>query len=322
MLTTLPQQLGQGAAYENEVLGPALRELQGESVVVVAGAAAATKMNVPALRSEDTLLSVLSHVTAGGATVNDTANSSIVSTKAFGTVTISGNPVDAQTVTVNGNVYTFKTTPTDARHVQITAGDNTAMAAALALAINAYENRRLDSNWNSPAVVATSSLGVVTVTSVADVAGNGPIVTDIGTTITISSTDPGAVTATFVAAGNTDAVVVNGVTFTIKTVPVNLDVDMPIEANNTDQAAELARIINAYQNKFSTLGAAATSSGAVATITASDPRTGNSIKLSEAATNVAVTGSGFLTGGTATGGITSTTNNAANTMVVTFYNKQ
>lgn len=68
MLTTLPQQLGQGAAYENEVLGPALRELQGESVVVVAGAAAATKMNVPALRSEDTLLSVLSHVTAGGAT--------------------------------------------------------------------------------------------------------------------------------------------------------------------------------------------------------------------------------------------------------------
>jgi hypothetical protein len=322
MLTTLPQELGQGGAHENEVLGSALRELQGESVVVVAGALAGTKMNVPALRSEDTLQAVISYLTAGGPPVNDTANCSISSTKAFGTVTISGNPLDGETVTVNGNVYTFKTVPTDARHVLITLGDNTAMAAALAAAINAYENRRLDGNFNSPAVVATSALGVVTVTSVADEAGNGPIVTDIGATITISSTDPGAVTATVVGAGVGDAITVNGVTFTIATPVVDLDLQVTDEATDALQAAEFSRAINAYQNKFGTINAAASALGNVVTITAAEPRTGNSIMLSEAATNVAVTGAGFLTGGTATGGFTSTTNNAANTMHVTFYNKR
>lgn len=307
---------------DTDPLAPAVEELQRESVVVAAGAAAGTKMDVPALRLEDTLKSVISHVTAGGATADDTANCSIVDTRAFGTVTISGNPLDGETVTVNGAVFTFKTTPTDARHVLITPGDNTAMAAALRDAINAWENRRLDGNFNTPGVVATSAAGVVTVRSVGDAEGNGPIVTDIGTTITIDSTDPGAVTATFAGAGDGDAVVVNGVTFTVKTTPVDLDVDMPVKGTDDEQAAELARAINAYQNKFGTLNAAATSAADVATITAAEPRSGNSITLTEAATNVAVSGSGFLTGGTSTGGITSTTNNSANTMVVTFYNKR
>jgi hypothetical protein len=323
-LITLPQELGQGAAHENEVLGPALRELQGEDVVVVAGAAAGTKMNVAPLRSEDTLQAVISYLTAGGPPVDDTANCSISSTKAFGTVTISGNPVNAETVTVNGVVYTFVTAGTedDVRDVTITPGNNPAMAAALAAAINAYENRRAGGGWNPPAVVATSLAGVVTVTSVADEVGNGPIVTSGGGTITISNTDPGAVTATSVSAVDTDTLVVNGVTFTVKTVPVDLDVDVPVEATDAEQATELARAINAYQNKFGTINAAASAATNVVTITASQPRTGNSIKLSELATNVAVTGSGYLTGGTATGGFTSTTNNAANTMHVTFYNKR
>jgi len=322
MLTTIPATLGEGAAFENEVLRQALKELQGLTTVVVAGAAAGTKMDVPALRTEDTLLSVLAFVTAGGGPVDDTANVTIVDTHAFGTITIAGDPVDGDTVTVNDAIYTFKDTPAAVRDVLITTGDDTAMALALSNAINEWENRRLDSNWNTPAVVASAALGVVTVTSVVDGAGNGPVVTDIGSTITISNADPSAVTATLVSAGNTDAVVVNGVTFTIKTVPVDLDVDMPVMGTDDEQAEELARAVNAYMTKFGTLDVVASFLSNVVTFTPFFPEAGNIISLTESATNVAVTGTGFLTDGTATGGITSTTNNAANTMVVTFHNKQ
>jgi hypothetical protein len=82
---------------------------------------------------------------------------------------------DADTVTVNTVVYTFKDAPTLPTHVKRTAGNNNANAAALAAAINAYEARYqgASNGMRLPEVVAVAASAVVTVTAVVDgVAGN------------------------------------------------------------------------------------------------------------------------------------------------------
>lgn len=226
MLTNPSGLVGDGGSISPDVLKQIVKELQGLKCAVVAGAAAGTKMNVAALRKEDTIIAVHGVLDAAGSAntpADDTANVTISETRATGTLTISGNPVAAETFVVNGVTYTFRAagTLTTSRDILITPGDNTAMAAAVAAAVNAYENRRLDTgNNNTPAVVATSALGVVTFTAVAD-----------GTA-------------------------------------------------------------------------------------------GNALTLTESATNVAVSGAGTLTNGTATGGFTSTTNNTGKTMTVWFFDKQ
>lgn len=263
----------------------------------------------------------------GGLFGDDKANITIQPTKASGTLTFTGAPTDGQTFVVNDVTYTFKTTPTLATHIARNTGGNQAaydaMAADTAAAINAYESRYLDGSTGHavPQVVATSAAGVVTITSIEDGVGNGPVVTDTGSTITVDSTDPAAVTATFVSAGNTDAVTVNGVTFTVKTTPVDLDVDMAVLATDTLQAAELARAIRAYANKYGTLDATATNLLGVVTIRPLSAKKGNIITLTEGLSNVAVSGSGLLSGGTATGGIKSTTDLTGESLVVYWFNK-
>lgn len=305
----------------------ALTEVQRLRISWVDGAAAGTKMDVAAMRTEDTLLSAGKFADTFAAPTDDIANITIQPTKASGTITISGNPVADETFVVNGVTYTFKATPTDKKHVKITAGNNTTMAAAAAAAINTVENSRdTIGNQAVPQVVATSALGVVTITATADGPGNGPVVTDTGTTITISNTDPAAVTATFVSAGNTDAVTitppgVTAVVFTIKTTPVNLEIDMGVKASDTLQAVETARIINAYEAKYGSLDVVATSALGVVTIRPKSVKKGNIITLTESATNVAVSGSGFLAGGTLTGGIKSTTDLSVATLCLVWFDK-
>lgn len=323
-LNTLPaaQKLGNPAELHKIV-----KELQGLRSTLVDGAAAGTKMNIAAMRDEDTILSAVILADTWAIPTDDTANITIQPTKASGTITVSGNPVDGETVTVNGTVYTWKNTPTARTHVKITAGNNTAMATAMRDAINNYENRvetRLHGDSaRVGGVVATSSAGVVTVTSVADGAGSGPVVTSSsGTTLAVVSTDPGAVTVTCATAVNNDTVTVAGVTFTIKTTVTDTDLHIAVKGTNTLQAAEIAKVVNAYEQKYGTLAAVATSAAAVATFSSRYGRTGNSIQLTEAATNVAVSGSGYLTGGTNTGGIKSTTNLATASLLVTWFDKQ
>jgi hypothetical protein len=303
-----------------------VKELQGLRSVVVNGAAAATKMDIAAMRTEDTILSAVVLADTWAVPVDDAANITIQATKASGTITISGNPTADETVTVNDVVYTWKATPTAKNHVQRTAGDNNAMAAALCAAINAYENRfetALNGDGNHVgAVVATVSTNVVTVTSVADGAGSGPIVTDTGTTITIANTDPGAVTATCVSVAEDDALTVNGVTFTAKDTPTDDELHADVKGTDTLMAAEFARIINAYEHIYGTLGVVATSALGVVTISSRYGRTGNSITLSDASTNVACSGSGYLANGTDTGGIKSTTDLSAASLLVTWFDKQ
>jgi hypothetical protein len=188
-----------------------LVEVQGRTMTVVTGATANTKINVAAMRKGDTLHNAIVFTDAGGAVADDAANMTIQDTHATGTLTISGNPVADETVTVNGNVYTWKAAANvkALNHVAITAGDNTAMAAALAAAINAYEARYQSQlhgdGWRTPAVSATSALGVVTVTALADgVAGNSITITEASTNVAASGATLAGGTATGGVKSTTD----------------------------------------------------------------------------------------------------------------------
>lgn len=319
---------GDGASVNPEVLKQIVKELQGLKCVVVAGAVNGTKMNVAALRKEDTLVAVLGVLDAAGssnAAADDTANVTISETRATGTLTISGNPVAAETFVVNGVTYTFRAagTLTNDRDILITPGDNTAMAAAVAAAVNAYENRRLSAgNWNTPAVVASSNAGVVTFTSVVDGPGNAPNVVGSDGDLTVATNLTASVTVTASAVDNDDTLTVNGVVFTAKASPAGDVQFQTINGDNTAQALAIAQKLNAYEAKFGTLGITASAAAAVVTIVPNRPNEGNIITLTENATNVAVSGSGTLANGTATGGFTSTTNNTGKTMTVWFFDKR
>lgn len=170
-------------------LNDVLKELQRIRFTRVSGAAAGTlrtnKMAIAAMRAEDTIVGVHTFNDAAAAvSVDDTANAGISDIRAQGTHTNAGNPADAQTSTVNGKVYTWKTTPTLLEHVKIVIGDNTAMAVNLRNAINAWENRRLTNDWNKPQVVATASAGVVTITAILEGAA--------GNSFTLATTATGA----------------------------------------------------------------------------------------------------------------------------------
>jgi hypothetical protein len=336
-LQVLPASFGKGGtSLTDGTLYNAVRELQGLQVTVVPGAANGTAMAVPALRLEDTLLAALITTDAGGAAANDVANLTIQATAAFGTITISGNPADAEVFVVNGKTYTFKTTPTDIAHVKITAGDNTAMATAVKNAINAYEGRYVEGKgYNTPAVVATSSAGVVTVTSVVDGAGNAVTVT--GTATVLVAAGSGTLSATLtpvtVVPGNT--CVINGVTFTAATVPDTTGLQFYTKASapafpnggaaGTDLSCGqwLSYIINAkLANSNTDAVASANATTGVVTITPKTAPAGNMITLTETAANVAVTGTGTLTGGTNTGGVKSVTNLTGKTMTLFWFNKK
>lgn len=302
-----------------------LKEMQGLNVTVVDGAAAGTAMNIAAIRTEDTILSAIKLADVWAAPVDDAANITIQGTKATGTLTISGNPVDGETFIVAGTTYTFKTAPTAGSHVKITAGDNNAMAASVVKVVNAYEGRyqaQLNGDQQRVArIKATALNNVVTFTSKEDGAGNGPIVSRVGAPITLSATDPGAITATLVSVVADNTITVNGITFTAKAAPTT-DAQFTVKGTDALQGPELARAINAYQTKYGTLDVVATAVLGVVTIKSNKPRTGNSITLTEAATNVAVSGAGYLAGGTNTGSIKSTTDLSTATLIVVWVNKQ
>lgn len=331
-----------GTGLTDGTLEGAVRELQGLSVSIVAGAAAGTKMDIAAMRTEDTIVAALVGTDAGGAWADDKANITIQATKASGTITVTGNPVDGETFVVNDATYTFKTTLTSGeRQVKITTGDNDAIAASIAAAINAYENRRVGGSGatgpNEAQVVATAASNVCTVTSVADGPGNGVVVA--GTVTVLAATGSGTASATLtpvtVVADNT--CVISGVTFTAKVAPTGAQQFYTKAASpafpgvagataGSDCATGhwLAKLINAYeyasQGALDVVATAHATTGVVTLV----PRTakkGNIITLSESATNVAVSGAA-LANGTNTGGIKSTTNLASKSLAVVWFNKR
>jgi len=156
----------------------ALKELQGLTVSLLAGALADTKIDLAAIRQEDTILSALNN--DAGTITDVTGTMSIVSVKASGTVTLD-TAVAGNTVTVNGHLYTAVAgTPSDFTEFSIDT-DDTAAAASLAAAINAREAAYHN------VVTAEAALGVVTVTATADgTSGNDVTLAKVGDPITVS----------------------------------------------------------------------------------------------------------------------------------------
>lgn len=319
-----------GTGLTDGTLSSAVKELQGLNMTVFAGAASGTKMNVDAIRPNDTIVAAIVSTDAGGALADDKANITIQSTKASGTLTISGDPANDETFVVNGATYTFKTTLSSGfRQVKITAGNYSAMAAAVASAVNAYETRRLSgiaaTGINEAQVVATSAAGVVTITSVADGVGNAPVVS--GTVSVLAATGSGTASATLtpvtVVAGNT--CIVNGVTFTAAVAPVGA-LEFPTKATavtDLGTGIALAGKINAYEASNGTLDVVATAheTTGVVTIVPKSAFKGNIITLTENAAGVAASGSGTLAGGIATGGIKSTSNLADKSVILCWFKK-
>lgn len=145
----------------------ALKELQGLSVATLAGAAANTKVDVAAIRSEDTILQAWNNNLG---TVTDITGTMSINTL-FASGTLTGTTVViTDTATVNGQVYTFQTAAaTTYGQVQIGVDDNASMLN-LKDAINLFEGSVGKGGANVVASVATN---VVTVTaSVEGAAGN------------------------------------------------------------------------------------------------------------------------------------------------------
>lgn len=187
--------IGQGATgvsgQEDSTVYGALREFQGLTVSVVTGGAASTKFNLAAIRSEDTILSMLNN--NAGAITDVTATASIAGTKATGTITCAAAAVD-DTVTVNGKVYTAKAVPVG--NTQFSqAGTDTQDAASLVAAINA---REAAATTGGNTVTAANVAGVVTVTAVVDgTAGNAlTLVSSNGTRLAVSGATLAGGTAT------------------------------------------------------------------------------------------------------------------------------
>lgn len=335
-LTSLPA--SHALVSNPNVLRAALAELQGGQVEVIDGAAAGTAMNVPLIRPEDTIVQAIVLTDTWSIPVSDKANVTIQQVKATATLTISGDPVAGETITIGSSVYTWRATPTKMNEVKITAGQNTTMATALAAAVNAYENRyesRLNGDGNRIAkLVATSNAAVVTLTAVDEGFGNAPQVTGTVTVLAAAGSNTGSATLTPVTVVAANTAVINGVTFTASATPTGdqqfyTKAAAPAFAGGggagTDLACGqyLAKLINAYQFKYGTLDVVATAHATtgVVTLTPMSTPTGNAINVSEASSNVAASGA-YLAGGTNTGSIKSTTNLSTATLILFWTNKK
>lgn len=167
-----------------------VKELQGLNVELLAGTTKDTKINLAAIRQEDTIIKALNN---NAGTITDiTSTMSIVSVKASGTLTLT-SVVATDACSVNGMTYTFQAAaPTSYGQVQV-GGTDAASATNLAAAINAYETRV----GNSYEVVATADSTVVTVTARAEgTAGNAITLTTSDGTIVVSGATLSGGTAT------------------------------------------------------------------------------------------------------------------------------
>lgn len=165
-------------------LATALAELQGLNILLLAGAAANTKINLAAIRSEDTIVAAFNN--NAGTLTDITGTMSIDDTRASGTVSV-GATAAGDTVTVAGLTYTLVANGTN-----VAAGDYTKVkvgasatdcATNLAAAINARESRRNTAQQ----VTASAATTTVTVRAVVDgTAGNSIALAEVGNTFTVS----------------------------------------------------------------------------------------------------------------------------------------
>jgi hypothetical protein len=182
-----------------------LQELQGLNISLLAGALANTKIDLAAIRSEDTIIGALNN--DAGVLTDILSSLSIVDLRATGTLTLD-TAVASDAVNVNGKVYTFQAgAPAKYGEVQIGA-DDAASAANLAAAINAYETSL---GKGGADVEADADAAVVTITAVAEgTGGNAIVLTSADATITASGAGTlagGSATGGIKSTGATDQIV-------------------------------------------------------------------------------------------------------------------
>lgn len=163
---------------DNEtVKGAALNELQSLRQDVIAGAGVDVKLDVPSIRMIDTIVSAIVYQ-ATGLPVDDLVNIVIAALYATGTLTATTIVAD-DTVTVNGNVYTFKVAPVSLGDVALGVDDDEAMLN-LAAAINAVESAYKNGLGESAVVDAVAIANVVTLRAVEEGSGGNTIDTVSG----------------------------------------------------------------------------------------------------------------------------------------------
>ena len=173
--------IGVGGSFANAFA--ALQELQGLTFSLLAGALADTKIDLAAICDEDTVVFAMNN--DAGVLTDITADISIVDLRATGTVTVAASPVNADTVTVNGKVYTIVPSTTVIAYNDFTKINNNAsddvVAASLAAAINAREL------VYASGVHAEAAAAVVTITAnVAGTGGNAYTLAEAGESFTVS----------------------------------------------------------------------------------------------------------------------------------------
>ena len=167
--------LGIGGAGIHDRLPKILKELQGFTTTLVAGAVANTKIDVAALRSEDTILAALKFDTGVPSDVLGTLT--VEDVRASGTLTLSGVVAD-DTAVVNGKTYTFKASANALRREVTVGGSDTITATNLKNKINEVEA--------NGSVVASSSGAVVTIKAKAEGTGGNSIALGATTHVTRS----------------------------------------------------------------------------------------------------------------------------------------
>lgn len=192
-----------GAGVTN--LPAVLAELQGLTQSLLAGAAANTKIDLAAIRMEDTIIGAINNAT-GGVLTDVLSTLSIVDTHAVGTIT-AASVLAADTATVSGRVFTaVGATAVPASNLEFSIGaSDTICAANLAAAINAAEANDAASN-----ITATSAAAVVTIRAVADgTAGNAITLATSNARLTKSATTllGGTVTGGIKSTGATDQLI-------------------------------------------------------------------------------------------------------------------
>lgn len=252
-MLTQNSQLGVGGAgMQGREPGSAnaiIKELQGLNVSLLTGASGGSKINLAAIRPEDTILTVLNN---NAGTISDV--SFVQGVKASGTLTFA-SAVANDTFVVNGVTFTIKTSPVTGVYTDVGVGtSDTNQAVKAAAAINAF----FGDTDNS--VTATSALGVVTITATSSGTGpnsyttvGGARITAGAATLANGTADSGCTispvtasgTLTFAAAVADDTFVVNGVTFTIKATPVGI-LQSKLGTSNRLTASNAAKAINAY----------------------------------------------------------------------------
>ena len=222
---------------------------------------------------EDCLRQLPEEVAAIAATGTVTLNSNVLAgVAATGSLTVVSLPADGATVTVNGQVLTFRTAAPGANEILI-AGTVNAQATSLAAAISAIAG-----------VTAAAVAGVVNITaSTPGVAGNTIALVSSSAAITRSA-------ATLAGGAAASTVTVGGTTFTfVPSAPGAGKV--LVGANVTATALALAAAINPLPLVD------ATAALGVVTISAATPgEDGNFLTLAVAGANIAASG-GLFTGG-------------------------